>query len=532
MTAVAMNPIAERERLLCEFNSPHAPREFEALFRLIWDNSQDGLRLTNEAGVMIMVNDAFCRMVGRTREELLGRPFAIIHGESDTAPAVRQARKRADSKGNELLVEKELILWNGRRTWFEISNTMMECSDSRRLLLSVFKDISEKKRLEGQLLRAQRMESIGALAGGIAHDLNNILAPITVAAQMLRMKPLDEETEQLLTRMETSAQRGADVVRQVLTFARGIEGERTLLQPRRVINEVLKIAKETFPRTILISSRLAGDLWPMLGDATQFHQVLLNLCLNARDAMPGGGNLQVTADNLMVDDAGSVAEGCSPGPYLLLQVKDTGAGIDPANLEKIFEPFFTTKKVGQGTGLGLSTALGIVKSHGGQIKAYSEVGQGSIFKVHLPATPNAPTTRAPQSFPGLPAGRGELILLVDDESGIRDVGRKVLIKHGYNVLTAADGAEAVALFAEQPGRIHLVLTDIMMPRMEGFALIRALRKTNPHLKIIATSGLPQAAGQADRTAELESLGVQHFLQKPFSAEKLLGAIHQLLNNPV
>ena len=263
---------------------------------------------------------------------------------------------------------------------------------TRKSVLNINTDITDRKKLEEQFLRAQRMESIGTLAGGIAHDLNNILAPISIAAQIMRMKPMDKETEEMVDRIESSAHRGADVVRQVLTFARGIEGERALLQPRHLLKEVVKIAQDTFPKSIVVSCSVAEDLlahqWRM---PPQLHQVLLNLCVNARDAMPRRRQVRCTAENLLLEDASTLVPGAKAGPYVLLQVNDTGTGIPAALMEKIFEPFFTTKELGKGTGLGLSTVLGIVKSHGGTVNVYSEPGEGTSFKHLSPGVCPAPS---------------------------------------------------------------------------------------------------------------------------------------------
>jgi hypothetical protein len=265
-----------------------------------------------------------------------------------------------------------------------------------------------------------------------------------------------------------------------------------------------------------------------MGDATQLHQVLLNLCVNARDAMPDGGNLRLQADNLLVEDTASLSADAKAGPYVLVQVKDTGSGIPPGIMEKIFEPFFTTKELGKGTGLGLSTVVGIVKSHGGAVNVYSEPGKGALFKIYLPAgagpSPVRPTAQQSHQI----QGNGELILLVEDEAAIRDVTRKILVRHGYNVLTTMDGIEGLGAYAQHAKKINLVLTDMMMPRMEGMAMIRSLKKLDPKIKIIALSGLANLADQSSRTEELRALGIRHFLPKPCSPDALLSAVQSLL----
>lgn len=430
-------------------------------------------------------------------------------------------------QNGEATVEACLVCKDGRRLpyFFTGARTLR---DQTPCVIGMGVDLSERKKLEAQFLRAQRLESIGTLASGIAHDLNNILAPILMAEQLLGLKEQDAESRGFLDMIAGSAQRGAEVVKQVLTFARGVEGERVLVQPRHLVREVEKIARETFPRAISVKTNLAPDLWPVTGDATQLHQVLLNLCVNARDAMPDGGTLSLAGGNLKLgEDYLFPGPGVKAGAFVVLEVADTGTGI-PANiLDKIFDPFFTTKEHGKGTGLGLSTVVGIVKSHGGFVNVASEVGKGTKFSIFLPATSDS-GAKAPDGGPAaLPSGRGELVLVVDDEESIRDVTRNLLSRHGYEALVASDGTEAVALVAQLPGRISLILTDIMMPFMDGVALVRAVRKLDPRIKVVTSSGL----GQADRMAELKNLSVKTFLAKPYTAEKLLVALQELLHGP-
>jgi len=498
------------------------------------DRLRDQAKLLDMAQDAIVVKDANACVISWNRgaEELYGWTAAEVFGRKVTDflypdPAVYATINQALLAKGDWSGELHHLTRSGKKVIVSSRATLMRDEQGNpKSVLIINTDITEKKQLEAQFLRAQRMESIGTLAGGIAHDLNNILAPISICAQIMRMKPLDKETEEMVDRIETSAHRGAEVVRQVLTFARGIEGERALLQPRHLLKEVLKIAQDTFPKSIAITYSVGEDLWPITGNATQLHQVLLNLLVNARDAMPAGGKLRCTAENLLVEDAKRLLPGSKAGPYVLLQVNDTGAGIPADLLEKIFEPFFTTKELGKGTGLGLSTVLGIVKSHGGTVNVYSEPGQGTSFKIYLPATPSALAPPVPGARTALPQGHGELILLVDDEAPIRDVISKILIRHGYNVLVAADGVDGLTMFTQQAGKIQLVLTDMMMPRMEGMALIRALKKIDPKIKIIASSGLANIADQTERSEQLKALGIQDFIAKPCTAEKLLNAVYQ------
>jgi PAS domain S-box-containing protein len=392
-------------------------------------------------------------------------------------------------------------------------------------ILVINTDITAKKNMEAQFLRAQRMESIGTLAGGIAHDLNNVLSPIVMAIDMLQLKADDEGSRKWLEILRANAERGADMVRQVLSFARGVEGERVAVQPKHLIKEIVKILHETLPKSIAITYHLADDLWIISADATQLQQVLMNLCVNARDAMPDGGAISIRAENTVVDENyARMHLEAKAGRFVMITVTDTGPGMPPGVQSRIFEPFFTTKEMTKGTGLGLSTALTIVKSHGGFINVYSEVHKGTQFVLYLPALDVSEHVKAPAMQADLPQGKGELILVVDDEEAIREITRSTLETFGYRVLTAGDGTEALALYADRKNVIALVLTDMVMPFMDGPATIRALQRMNPRVKIIAASGL--ALGM--RTDESAIEGVSMFLNKPYTAEKLLKALAQVL----
>jgi PAS domain S-box-containing protein len=385
-------------------------------------------------------------------------------------------------------------------------------------ILCIHTDVTERKKMDAQFLRAQRMESIGTLAGGIAHDLNNVLSPIIMAVELLKLKSEDPLTLDVLNTVEASAHRGADMVQQVLSFARGVEGERLLIQPRHLLKDVQKIVADSFPKNIEVKGSFTPDLWNVLGDPTQLHQVLLNLCVNARDAMPDGGRITISAENVTVDEPFAAMHlEAKVGPHVVLQVQDNGTGMPAALLEKIFDPFFTTKEVGKGTGLGLSTSLAIVKSHGGFIAVTSETGRGSIFRIHLPAQATASEAEidAPQLH--LPRGHGELILVVDDEASIRTVTQQTLEAFGYRVVLACDGVDAVSIYAQRHAEIAAVITDMMMPIMDGPAMIHVLAKINPRGRVIAASGL---AGQYQISKGAYPT-VKDFLPKPYTTEALL-----------
>jgi CheY-like chemotaxis protein len=347
-----------------------------------------------------------------------------------------------------------------------------------------------------------------------------------MAVEVLQSKFSDEESKRILDTLATSAKRGSDLVKQILAFGRGVEGDRIIIQPKHILREVEKIAAETFPKSIQLKTMIPKDLWTILADPTQIHQVLLNICVNARDAMPNGGLLTVSAENFHIDEYyAKMNIEAREGAYVVVTVADTGTGIPRGIMDHIFDPFFTTKEIGKGTGLGLSTALGIVKTHGGFINVYSEEGRGTSFKVYLPAQMREQEVVKAKERPELPPGKGELILVVDDEISIREIAKLTLEANGYQVVTAGDGVEAVSICAQDSGDIKVILMDMMMPGMDGPATIRALQMMKTGAKIVATSGDARRDGTV-----MESIpGVQVFLQKPYAAEKLLTTLHDILN---
>ena len=437
----------------------------------------------------------------------------------DDRAKIEQELGQAVTIGQGLDTEFRIICPNGEIRWIALKSSLFHDDAGKPLrMIGIHMDITEKKQLEAQFLRAQRLESLGTLASGIAHDLNNILTPILAGVQLLELKlpNLNEQTKAMLHMLETSAKRGAELIKQILSFARGVEGKRVSLQINHLLLEIEKIIQQTLPKSIDIDTDIPTNLWTISGDATQLHQVLMNLCVNARDAMPDGGTLQITAENLLIDEQyARMHLDASVGPYVVVTVADTGTGIPPDIRDRIFDPFFTTKEVGKGTGLGLSAVLGIVKSHDGFVDVQSQVNKGSQFKVFLPASQSI----VPPSDDELEllSGHQELILIVDDEAAICETTKITLEMFNYQVLTASDGIEAIALFAEYKDQIRGVLIDMMMSSMDGLTTIPLLRRFNPNLCVIAMSGL----NSTEAVAEVEKLGFQGFLPKPFTTRELL-----------
>lgn len=383
----------------------------------------------------------------------------------------------------------------------------------------------ERRATQEQMERVQRLENIGMLAAGIAHDFNNVLAPLLMGLPLLRMRHPEETDQKIIVSMENSAARGAGLVKQILGFAHGVTGGAQLLQPAHLINEILDLMRQTFPKNITIEEESEeGRLWPIRANPTQFHQVLLNLCVNARDAMPKGGTLTVRAVNRSLNKAAAAAlPEARPGDYLEIEIRDTGTGIPAEILANIWEPFFTTKGEGKGTGLGLSTVRGIIKQHEGSIAVQSQLGRGTTFSFWLPATPGTEAVGDRAALAAIPRGQGELVLVVDDDASVREITAATLTGHGYRVLSASEGTEAVALFAPRCLEIRAMVADMEMPNLDGLALLKIVRALNPSTRVILASGF--AAADASRQPPA---GVA-YLTKPFNGETLLRAMQSLLS---
>jgi PAS domain S-box-containing protein len=487
------------------------------------DKAHDAILVQDLAGKIVYANPAAERLYGWVADSLQrdGGTAELFSPDEAAAASARSAVLGQGEWNGELRLQTragQVVTVDSRWT------LIRDETGQPTALLMISSDITEKKQLEAQFLRMQRMNTIGTLAGGMAHDLNNALAPILMGVQLLRRKSNDEEFSRLLDLMESNTHRGAEMVRQVLLFARGRGGDFEPLDLIPLVKELEKTVRETFPKNISVEAFLPADLGRVVGNPTQLHQVLLNLCVNARDAMPEGGRLSLAADNIELgpSEVASIPEG-KPGQYISLLVSDTGTGIPPEVRARMFEPFFTTKVEGRGTGIGLSTVLRIVKSHGGLLRVDSQPGHGATFEVFLPRAPDVPSALLPQASSSLPCGHGELVLVADDEQSIRELVTEGLTFHGYRVLTAADGAEALRLFRQRSGEVRLLLTDSDMPVMDGSRLSRELRKLRPDLPVILASG--EAPSENGSPA-----GDLVRVTKPFSLADLLAAIDRLLSN--
>ncbi len=501
-----------------------AERHVRDLTELL-DKTPDAILLTDLDGRVTFWNRGAERITGHLAIAALGHRVEELFG-SESRAKLSAARLDLDTKGE---WRGELHLRHPHPVIVEFTATLVRDDRGQpKARVAIATDITGRKQLEERFLRTQRLESVGMLAAGIAHDLNNVLAPILMGAPMLRAHLTDTADLHLLAIFEKSAERGAGLVRQILDFAQGAAGELRPIQVRHLLRDLGSVIRETFPKNIRYEERVPRDLWPVAANPTQIHQVLLNLCVNARDALPAGGKLLLRAENVFLDDTAALAlKGGRPGAWLVLHVEDTGTGIEPEILAHVWEPFYTTKASGKGTGLGLSTVRGIVESHHGFITVESEPGRGTAFHVYLPAAQDALGDPSASAAHAIPRGHGELILVVDDEPNIRDVTAASLNRHGYRVTVANDGSEALAHFSRCSRDVRLVITDLHMPRLDGEAISRVIRCVNPTVKILAASGLDSGACPVAGTTAFADA----FLAKPFNVDTLLRTVHRLLHAP-
>lgn len=512
---------------ILQHHAREALRNSEERYRLLFENNPLPMWVYElETLRFLAVNESAVQHYGYSREEFLGMTIKQIRLEEDIPALLKSVEGgRAETLGTSE--------WRHRRKDGSIIHVeiisrplVFEGHDARLVLAA---DITEKKLLKEKFLHAQRLESLGMLAAGIAHDLNNVLAPILFIGPMLRASLSTARDLKILDTLEQSAARGAGLVKQILSFVHSTTGDFRPTQVKHLAWDIVSLIEETFPKSIELHHDIPSDLWPVLGNPTQIHQILMNLCVNARDAMPQGGTLSITAANRRLDaaEAGTL-EGGRAGDWLVLKVTDTGSGIAPELMENIWTPFFTTKGVGKGTGLGLTTIRSIVTSHQGFITLDTAVGRGSSFRVFLPAAENGTAEKNSAAPFADHAGHNELILVVDDDPSIQNLVAAILGKFGYRVMKCSDGLEAIALFKARTGEIALVITDADMPRLGGLALAQALLEVRPDIRIISMSGMSH---QGVASPDIPSLrGLTHgFLQKPFKIEELLAAVHQQLH---
>jgi two-component system, cell cycle sensor histidine kinase and response regulator CckA len=478
------------------------------------DEAQDAILVRDLEGLISFWNRGAERIYGWSAEESIGRQVTELLGLDPEAYA--ETSERLLTQGS-IVSELTQTAKDGRELTVEARWTLVRNADGQPTsVLQIETDVTERKRMEEQFLRSQRMESIGKLAGGIAHDLNNALAPIAMAVELLREDETDGEQIRMLDIIERSARHGAEMVDQVLSFARGVDGRREPVSVAAIIEEVRRMSADTFPKRIDVRSEVPRDLWDVVGDATQLQQVLVNLCVNARDAMPGGGTLALAARNVPLGRQ-------DEGPAVAVRVTDSGVGIPEDVRDRMFDPFFSTKPHGEGTGLGLSTTAVIVESHGGEIEVATERGIGTTFEIILPAAPAA-GDRGDEPPASTPRGAGELILFVDDEDAIRQIARSALERAGYRVALATNGREGLHLFRSGADEVDVIITDLMMPVVDGYETIQAVRAQGSDVPIVATSGL----NTAEASERSLTCGADRFLAKPYDVEALLRLLGEVI----
>ena len=506
-----------------------ALQESEGRFRQLAENIQEIFYIVDvPSGNFLYVSPAFTVLFGRTAEALLQTRqtwFDAVHPEDRERVQESIAHRSSGATG----VEYRIVHVDGQTHWVRDRSFAVKDGQGRVYRhTGLAEDITERKNAEQAILRRQRMESLGTLASGVAHDLNNALAPISLGAHLLRKKYPKED--RIISGMQASAQHGANMVRQLLTFAKGIDGERTALSTLHLFSNLATLIESTFHRNVTLRVTCPPDIPPVFGDETQLHQVLLNLCVNARDAMPDGGTLELDAFTRHVDQtyASTIPE-ARLGEYVVWQVADSGEGIPPAVLERIFDPFFTTKSPDKGTGLGLSTVAGIVRSHGGFVRVASSPGQRTIFSVFLPsALERSRATPVRAVDPTAPLdGEGRTILVVDDDQSVREVSAAVLHELNFNVITANDGTDALIRVVENRAVLRGVVTDLNMPHMDGLKLVRTLKHMLPGIPVVVSSGRVDEK----QAHELAVLGVVAVLHKPFDEVTFAAAIRQLMGPP-
>ncbi len=511
---VVLRDISERKKMEASL------RESEARYKLLSDVAFEAI-VFHDQGVLLAANSQFYNMFGYQADELIGKPIL----EKALAPESIQIVKEKIVSGSFESYEAVGMKKDGTTFPIEVRPRKWEMG-GKQLRAVAIRDLSERKNLERQLLHAQKMEAVGTLAGGIAHDFNNLLQAVIGFAEILmnRHEPGSRDWEDL-RKIHTAGKRGAELVRNLLVFSRKVEPKLRPVDVTDEIREVQKLLSRSIPKTIKIVTRTKGRVNQIMGDPSQITQVLMNLAVNARDAMPDGGTLTIETENVFLDDVFVNAHPeIKPGLYVLVTVSDTGHGMDEETLEHIFDPFFTTKEVGKGTGLGLATVYGIVKQHEGHIECASEPGAGTVFRIYFPALLCEEEVKS-ATEETLPPGGTETILLVDDEDMLRELGRDILTAFGYQVLQASHGKEAVRIYRERGADISLVMLDLNMPEMDGRQCMAEILTLNPKARILVITGFQE---QVIKDSMLR-LGAAGVVYKPYDVRQLLVRVRETID---
>jgi two-component system, cell cycle sensor histidine kinase and response regulator CckA len=526
--AFAMQSIEQdKERLRVEEDLRIAGERFHS----VWENSIDGMRLTDREGRVVAVNAAYCQLVKLPREKLEGALYSVVYQGRSPGGDLESYQEHFEAGRVAPRLSAQTRLWNDEEVDLEISSSFIDLGRQGKVLFSIFRNTTEGKQIEAQLRQSQKLEAIGQLAGGVAHDFNNMLSVIRGNAELMLMDgdALSTEGREFLSHITSAAERAANLTRQLLIFSR-----KQVMQPQPValndlITNLTKMLKRVIREDITLQC-VNGDPAPFVhADPGMLEQVLVNLVVNARDAMPMGGRLEISthAERLEADDIRTRHE-AHEGDFVCLTVRDTGSGISPEILPRIFEPFFTTKEMGKGTGLGLATVYGVIKQHKGWVEVSSRLGVGTTFKIYLPAIPMPTMPSALSPAEAGPRGGTETILLVEDEYAVRVITRRVLESYGYKVLEAASAREALEVWRPSAGEIDMLITDMVMPEgITGRDLGERLRAQKPELKVIFMSGYSAEVVGGD--PEFMRQHGNYFLHKPCAAGELIRTVRQCLD---
>jgi PAS domain S-box-containing protein len=508
-------------------------RESEERFRALSENAPDIIYTTDITGALTYVNPAWERLLGYDREDLCGRYFVNFVKESDVR-RFRELFKEIRNNGiNFSGVDGTILHKDGSERMFNMSGAPNLNADGKVIgAVGTFRDVTKQRMLEKQLLHASKMEAVGTLTGGIAHDFNNIIQAISGYNQLMMMKKNESDPDwKYLANIARLNQRATDLIRQLLIFSRKVDSKLQAMDINDEIRSCYNLLKEIIPRMISVDLHMQADLWQIKGDPAQLAQVFMNLSVNARDAMPEGGILQIRTENVIVKE--KIVKGgmeLTPGCFVLLHVSDTGHGMNQEIIARIFEPFYSTKEAGKGTGLGLAVVHGIVANHGGHICCESEPERGTTFRIYFPvlneSSPEAPAPVHGAAEEKVRAGE-EILLVVDDEESLLETTKTLMESYGYRVLTAESGETAIEIFNREKKKISLVIMDLLMPGMGGLRCLDALLKTDPGVKVIISSGYMASSKQH----EAMDRGAVGFIQKPYRLQDILSLVREVLDQP-
>jgi len=507
-----------------------AAQAAERKYQRIFENAVEGIYQTTPGGRFLTVNPALARMLG------YGSPAELIENLNDISNQlyVRPGRReefilKIRSEGFVTGFTAEVYRKDGTIAVISVNARAVKDQEGSLIHFEGFiEDITESKRLEKELQQAQKMEAVGTLAGGIAHDFNNLLQGILGYSEIILLKKGEDHPDhRRLCEIQKLAQRASELTQQLLTFSRKVESILRPVDLNQEVRQVHKLLRRTIPRMINMELHLQKDLRAINADPAQMEQIMMNLGVNARDALPGGGTLVFETENVILDEGDlKNRPQARAGNYVLLTISDTGQGMDRETREHIFEPFFTTKEVGKGTGLGLAMVYGIVKAHDGLIECYSEPGKGTTFKIFLPAAGEMKNeTRSAAGGNREIHGGSETVLLVDDEVILRELGREILTKYGYTVFLAPDGESALEIYRTRGGDISLVILDLNMPGMGGRKCLENLLARDPEIRVVIASGY---FVNWEKNEALEA-GASGFIRKPYEIRQMLQVVRDVLD---